>query len=183
MAIWAMLGLRPTVIVSGLDAATAPKASCCARSKRKVGYDVVLATNESPSSLRKLNLARDTRSASRIPGGGASMRRATRPNIAALVPIASAKVSTTATTNVGSRRSVRTAYLKSRAVRSRAPFNGRTGFIASPAWLFETTVRPSMQRDLKPGHPPGDGSTESWYDWPRQSNAGRLLAAPHSLRS
>src|SRR5207342_2427852 len=81
---------------------------------RNVGYDVDVEVNESPSSLIKLRPTFATRSASRIPGGGESISRVTRPNIAAFAPMASANVTTTPATNVGSRRSVRIAYLTSR---------------------------------------------------------------------
>ena len=46
-------------------------------------------------------------SASAMPGGGASISRSTNPNIAALTPIASAKVRMTPATNDGSRLSER----------------------------------------------------------------------------
>src|SRR5690349_3607606 len=83
-------GDRPIVSVSGFDPATSVNAEVVAWSARNVGYDVVDAAYDEPSSETKRSCANATRSAPWIPGGGASMSRDTSPHIAALVPTASA---------------------------------------------------------------------------------------------
>ena len=114
IASWVTAGLRPIVAVSGRLPATAEKALAVERSVVKLGYDVVAIANDSPSRNVNCDRTRATCSGARIPGGAESIRRSTRPNIDAFAPIASAKVSTTPATNVGSRRSMRAVCMKSR---------------------------------------------------------------------
>jgi hypothetical protein len=100
---------RPVVIESDCTAATPLNAPPNADSARNTGYDVDVMVNRPPSSDTNVNPTRTTRSASRMPGGAASMSRWTRPNIAAFVPMTSPNVSTTPATKAGSRRNVRAA--------------------------------------------------------------------------